>query len=349
MGPLTKLRISLSHALLANTGSEMGPNPNPAKPRRSSRLKEFRWGKNKKPDNVKSDLVFLDTRKNAQKLPDNSSGLSTPRNWEKAQELPNKGTEDGHNAVENWAIAQQLYNNTSERMHQEELKGKKQVNGKKNQPLEATTKQEAKILPPELQRLQRLGFDITPSGPDCKAIIVQAAGSGWADILEYFLAPERRPCIPDLQNTLDIALHNATKRGFYSVIQLLLDLGADSNFKGRYGRTALHNAARGGFEDIVRLLLDKKAKIRVTDENGKTPLHLAGDQGHEAVFLMMHMELHGDLSHVRREADIWIPSNLPPGPQGRLGAYEYALPGGPADPRPVGRHAVFYHPCAERW
>lgn len=144
-------------------------------------------------------------------------------------------------------------------------------------------------------------FNITPSRLDYKAIILVVAACGWSDVLEYFLAPKRRPCGLDLQNALDTALHNVTKRYYTSTIRVLLDLGADPNFRGLFRRTVLHNAAKRGYDEFMRLLLDREVNIRAIDESDKTPLHLAGDKGNEAVFLVMHLHLHGNLLHVRRE------------------------------------------------
>jgi ankyrin repeat protein len=180
----------------------------------------------------------------------------------------------------------------------------KQANTRTNQLLEATTKNDNETLPPELREVQKLGFDVAPSKMDHKAIILAATAYGKFNILRYFLAPERRPSIPGLQNTLNIALHNASKRYNISVVQIILENGADPNYRGPLGRTALHNAAKRGQdeEEVVRLLLEKGANIRAADQDNKTPLHLAGDVGNEGVFLMMHMHLYGNLSYVRRES-----------------------------------------------
>jgi hypothetical protein len=149
-----------------------------------------------------------------------------------------------------------------------------------------------------------------------KELIVKAADRDRSDILEYFLAHEKCPHIRDLQSILDTALHSATKPYYMwnhnstyvpsiRTVQMLLDAGADPNFRCASGRTPLHNAAKGGFEEIVRLLLERGANIRAVDANGKTPLHLAGDEGNEEVFLMMHIHLYGNLSNVRREEGGW--------------------------------------------
>ncbi|KAH8151761.1 uncharacterized protein LAJ45_04383 [Morchella importuna] len=60
-----------------------------------------------------------------------------------------------------------------------------------------------------------------------------------------------------------------------SIIQLLLENGADTSARSQLEGTALHSAVSRGSVEIVQLLLDNGADISASDEEGNTTLHLA--------------------------------------------------------------------------
>ena len=74
-------------------------------------------------------------------------------------------------------------------------------------------------------------------------------------------APEADPA-DDEQLTLDLA-------------RSILDLGADVNVADLRGNTALHDAVRRGFASVVELLVAHGADVNVTNEREQTPLTLA--------------------------------------------------------------------------
>lgn len=80
-----------------------------------------------------------------------------------------------------------------------------------------------------------------------------------------------------VNNAKRIPLHRAvtSSRGELSVVQLLLDKGADISAQDRHGLAVLHLAADYRYESVVRLLLDKDADISVLDNTGMTALHKA--------------------------------------------------------------------------
>jgi ankyrin repeat protein/truncated hemoglobin YjbI len=69
-----------------------------------------------------------------------------------------------------------------------------------------------------------------------------------------------RACRPDVSTN---ELHR---------VRVLLDYGASTDDRGRYGLTALHYAARGGKLPLIKLLLERGACASAVDENGLTPL-----------------------------------------------------------------------------
>lgn len=75
----------------------------------------------------------------------------------------------------------------------------------------------------------------------------------------------------------------ASIRGHYDIAELLVDEGADVNFRAEtddLGETPLHQAAVKGYTDIVELLLDNGAEIDAPGIGGTTPLHMATVPGH---------------------------------------------------------------------
>jgi len=76
------------------------------------------------------------------------------------------------------------------------------------------------------------------------------------------------------------ALHAATRKGYYKIVQILLDRGIDINSKNNSGYTALHEASFVGNVNIVKILLDKGIDTNCKDYNGWTALHLAARYDH---------------------------------------------------------------------
>ena len=133
-------------------------------------------------------------------------------------------------------------------------------------------------------------------------ILKGAAENGHPDIIDLVLkySPE------DLQQIdYNEAMIAATKGGYISIIELLLDSGevdiniidkallaavndanendtvqlllnndANVNYANDDGITALMNAAIRGYDNIVQLLIDNNADINHTDNNGDTALTL---------------------------------------------------------------------------
>ncbi|KAJ6439191.1 Serine/threonine-protein phosphatase 6 regulatory ankyrin repeat subunit A [Purpureocillium lavendulum] len=87
----------------------------------------------------------------------------------------------------------------------------------------------------------------------------------------------------------------AAKNGHETVVQVLVEKGADINANGRYGRTPLSWAAEDGHEAVVRLLVEKGADIDAKGRYGLTPLLGAAENGHEAVVRLL-VEKGGDIN-----------------------------------------------------
>jgi ankyrin repeat protein len=83
------------------------------------------------------------------------------------------------------------------------------------------------------------------------------------------------------------ALHLAAQNGHDAAIELLLERGADVAAKDNDGWTALHLAAQNGHETVVQLLLEKETDVTVKDNSGETALHLAALNGNEAMIKLL--------------------------------------------------------------
>src|SRR5690606_39256386 len=79
------------------------------------------------------------------------------------------------------------------------------------------------------------------------------------------------------------ALHIATSLGLVSVMQLLLEYGANVNASDVLERTPLHLAVTTGLQEGVVLLLGNGASVNVRDLYGNSPLHLAVKGHHFAI------------------------------------------------------------------
>jgi hypothetical protein len=75
----------------------------------------------------------------------------------------------------------------------------------------------------------------------------------------------------------------ATERDGCSLVAVLQTNKFDVNSRDISGRTALHNSAEHGYESIIQMLLEYGANPHLHDENGQTPLMLAVKQGHQGI------------------------------------------------------------------
>ena len=67
--------------------------------------------------------------------------------------------------------------------------------------------------------------------------------------------------------------------GDLKLAKLLIEHGADVNFKSSLGLTALHLATKNNLPDLVKLLVENKADVNIEDFEGKTPLYYAQKNG----------------------------------------------------------------------
>lgn len=74
----------------------------------------------------------------------------------------------------------------------------------------------------------------------------------------------------------DTLLHVATRIGSLGGVEVLMDFGADVNFKNKVGDTPLHLAARNNHREIFQLLLDNGGDLSIKNNSHRTPENLSG-------------------------------------------------------------------------
>ncbi|KAL8710758.1 MAG: hypothetical protein Q9220_004776 [cf. Caloplaca sp. 1 TL-2023] len=88
------------------------------------------------------------------------------------------------------------------------------------------------------------------------------------------------------------SLYIAASNGHKSIVQVLLERGADNAICTPYQETVLHRAAEAGHKTIVQLLLDYQADVTVQDDQGWTALDWAAKNDHvEVVRLLISTDL----------------------------------------------------------
>lgn len=101
------------------------------------------------------------------------------------------------------------------------------------------------------------------------------------------------------------ALHWAAREGRTSVVELLLQSGAEIEASTSYGYTPLHWAAKGNHVAVAQVLLDAGANVNAQDEMGDAPLHLAARLGHlDIVLLFLEKAPNLDLNLVEKWGNI---------------------------------------------
>src|SRR5262245_43940167 len=81
--------------------------------------------------------------------------------------------------------------------------------------------------------------------------------------------PER---VNERSELKDTPLHCAAYQKQYTVVQLLVEAGADIEAQGDHERTPLHSAAVAGDVKSARLLIQRGANLEAIDDRGQTPL-----------------------------------------------------------------------------
>lgn len=130
--------------------------------------------------------------------------------------------------------------------------------------------------------LLSLGVDVDSASADGKSALGWAASLGYSSISKS-LIQNGADVMSMTQNKQSVPLEEAASCGDWSTVRLLLDCGADPNYRDREGWSAIHWAAEEGHGDVVLLLLENGANIDAVSSYGTSPLHCAANGGHHNI------------------------------------------------------------------
>ena len=132
------------------------------------------------------------------------------------------------------------------------------------------------------EMLLSLGVDVNSASTHRKSALTWAANMGRSEIAELLVAKGADVMLMT-RNTQSVPLEEAAASGDLSTVQLLLQSGADLNYRDRDGWSAIHWAAEEGYYEVVSLLLKHGANTNGISSYGTSPLHCAANGGHNEI------------------------------------------------------------------
>ncbi len=118
----------------------------------------------------------------------------------------------------------------------------------------------------------------TESGDTC---LVLASGLGYDKIVSQLLVKDRD------RSDLNSALMRAAANGKVNSVVMLIEKGADPNYRDEHQTTALIRASERGHLEVASALIQRKADINATDEKGLTPLMVSTMMGNENIVKLL--------------------------------------------------------------
>ncbi|MGV2433346.1 MAG UNVERIFIED_CONTAM: ankyrin repeat domain-containing protein [Rickettsiaceae bacterium] len=136
----------------------------------------------------------------------------------------------------------------------------------------------------ELSKAIKSGMNILNKNPEGKTPIALACANGNYEVVKCLLTLLTETNTKKALDNKNMALHIAASKGYYQIVDLLLEHGADVNAKNASGRTALHLATlycglSSNIETCVTLL-DHNANPNAQDNRDWSPLHYAAPKEH---------------------------------------------------------------------
>jgi ankyrin repeat protein len=130
--------------------------------------------------------------------------------------------------------------------------------------------------------------DVNASSVDGRTALGWAAGLGWSSIAQLLIAHDAS--LYQDQSAQISPLEEAAAVGSLDTVRLLLEAGADPNFRGRDGWSALHWAAEESHFEVVQLLLEAGANVNAVSSYGTAPLHCAANGGRVSIVNLLLQE-----------------------------------------------------------
>lgn len=143
---------------------------------------------------------------------------------------------------------------------------------------------------------------VRPIPPEARRLIVnknagetllqRAARLGYEEVVLYCL--ENRVCEVNHRDYAGYcALHEACARGWLSIVQHLLDYGADINCSAQDGTRPIHDAVENDHLDVVRILLSYGADPTLATYSGRGLLRMTHSDGMERFLTDYFADLQG--------------------------------------------------------
>jgi ankyrin repeat protein len=117
---------------------------------------------------------------------------------------------------------------------------------------------------------------------------------GHFNVVEYFLKDLKLHYLLEYHdNEMNTSLHLASQNGHLSIVEVLLEYGANINARNKEGNTALEISCRKGYFEISKVLINNYTSISIQDDvdqraQNDHPLHVACHEGaHEVVKLLL--------------------------------------------------------------
>ncbi len=116
-----------------------------------------------------------------------------------------------------------------------------------------------------------------------------AAFHGFFDLVRMLLDIGANVRATPRNSTHLTALHLASAEGHLPIVEALIESGADVNAQTSTGFTPLHKAVSNGFEDITRVLLENGADFMKTlpNQNRSNVVHIASRFGYTAIVQLL--------------------------------------------------------------
>jgi len=115
------------------------------------------------------------------------------------------------------------------------------------------------------------GVDVNIQGPDGRNALYDAAYKNNLEVMQLLLA---KGAIIVSQGSSDTPLHAASREGYLDAVRLLIQSGADVNYRDRDGNTSLHCAARSGNSRLVGYLIEKGGDVSILNKNEQAPINV---------------------------------------------------------------------------